>query len=176
MDHATAPPETHGRSTLDQLETSKTLPTERVDPVALGAGTLVGTRGTMGTHPHPVRHMWNPTWGVRTNAASLLPDMVHVLDGLGDMVERLVPPRPRVAAYSNTPRTVALRAPPHPTHPRGYFSTTGTTQVPFEGGVVPVPGPTGRARTTPLTGRPNNIPRALHNVDHQIHRHTIHAT
>ena len=63
MDHATAPPETHGTSTLDQLETSKTLPTERVDPVALGAGTLVGTRGTMGTHPHTVRHMWNPTWG-----------------------------------------------------------------------------------------------------------------
>ena len=52
----------------------------------------------MGTHPHPVRHMWNPTWRVRTNAASLLPDMVHVLDGLGDMVERLVPPRPSVAA------------------------------------------------------------------------------
>ena len=165
-----------GRSTLDKLETSETLPTERVDPVALGAGTLEGTRGTMGTHPHIVRHMWNPTWGVRTNAASLLPNMVHVLDGLADMVERLVPPRPRVAAHSNTPQTVALRAPPHPTHPRVYFSTTGTTQVPFSGGAVPVPGPRGRARTTPQTGGPNTRPGALHTVDHQVHRYTVHAT
>ena len=175
MDHATAPPEAHGRSTQDQLETSKTLPTERVDPVALGAGTLVGTRGTVGTHPRTVQHMWNPTWGVRTNAASLLPNMVHVLDGLGDMVERLVPPRPRVATHSNTPRTMALRAPPHPTHPRRYVSATGTTQVPFSGGAVPVPGPTGHAQTTPPTSGPNTKPRAIHTVDHQIHRHTVHA-
>ena len=37
------------------------------------------------------------------------------------MVERLVPPRPRVVAHNNTPRTVALRAPPHPTHLVGIF-------------------------------------------------------
>ena len=141
--------------------------------MVVGTGTLVGTRGTLGTDPHTLCFLWYTPRGIRSNALGHMPVMVNLLDRMVDVVERLDLVRQVLARYRIGPRKVAVCPPPYPALDGGSRPPQQATQTPLSGRTLPVPGNPGRAGTPTQTGWTHSGLAALAPLAHALHRATL---